>query len=586
MWWFEFGVTICFCIDLCFNFNTAYLAGSFWVIDRWMIATNYARTWLVIDALSSFPVEIFDPRFGLFEAGGASDSEAHYGVSDSAFDPTALRALRMVRLLRMLKLLKVQRIIDELEDAFVTSMQLLKIVQMVAGLVYLMHILGCFWYFIASTGEHDKTWLTSYDGGSGLTKPTSVKYLYSVYWALTTLTTVGFGDIVPTNNTERVYVLCSLLIGALVFGYMLSAIGELVNTLDKNAVVLDDKFAEIKDFTRWHRMGPDLAARVRKYFDYFYMRKSAMDEEAIVANLAPALQREVISYLLEKTAAQIPMFSIEYCSYATVEFQLEVHPLLKPLMYEASVPHHPSLIVPKRARGADLFFLSKGTVAACSSLGERVLFPIVAKGSLLGEHILCNAPAELAYRAATRCELFSLNKEDLYALLERRPYARAELAEFVFEDLLRHGMLRYWALRMVVKEIKALDERAGAALLLQVSWVRKLVIRLQDKRLAANGRLEWLMPGLFGLAEPSQDLGAWPSLASPFEVGPGAGSSGRGGGGGEVATAALAELDSERQKLQKRESAIDKQVRELEKMVAQLMVKEQQGLPSSRDYSA
>ena len=577
MWWFEFGVTICFCIDLCFNFNTAYLAGSFWVIDRWMIASNYARTWLVIDALSSFPVEIFDPRLGLLE-GGASDSDA--------FDPTALRALRMVRLLRMLKLLKVQRIIDELEDAFVTSMQLLKIVQMVAGLVYLMHILGCFWYFIASTGEHDKTWLTSYDGGSGLTKPTSVKYLYSVYWALTTLTTVGFGDIVPTNNTERVYVLCSLLIGALVFGYMLSAIGELVNTLDKNAVVLDDKFAEIKDFTRWHRMGPDLAARVRKYFDYFYMRKSAMDEEAIVANLAPALQREVISYLLEKTAAQIPMFSIEYCSYATVEFQLEVHPLLKPLMYEASVPHHPSLIVPKRARGADLFFLSRGTVAACSSLGERVLFPIVAKGSLLGEHILCNAPAELAYRAATRCELFSLNKEDLYALLERRPYARAELAEFVFEDVLRHGMLRYWALRMVVKEVKALDDRAGAALLLQVSWVRKLVIRLQDKRLAANGRLEWLMPGLFGLAEPSQDLGAWPSLASPCEVGAGAGSSGHGGGGGQVATAALAELDSERQKLQKRESAIDKQVRELEKMVAQLMVKEQQGLPSSRDYSA
>ena len=577
MWWFEFGVTICFCIDLCFNFNTAYLAGSFWVIDRWMIASNYARTWLVIDALSSFPVEIFDPRLGLLE-GGASDSDA--------FDPTALRALRMVRLLRMLKLLKVQRIIDELEDAFVTSMQLLKIVQMVAGLVYLMHILGCFWYFIASTGEHDKTWLTSYDGGSGLTKPTSVKYLNSVYWALTTLTTVGFGDIVPTNNTERVYVLCSLLIGALVFGYMLSAIGELVNTLDKNAVVLDDKFAEIKDFTRWHRMGPDLAARVRKYFDYFYMRKSAMDEDAIVANLAPALQREVISFLLEKTAAQIPMFSIEYCSYATVEFQLEVHPLLKPLMYEASVPHHPSLIVPKRSRGADLFFLSRGTVAACSSLGERVLFPIVAKGSLIGEHVLCNAPAELAYRAATRCELFSLAKEDLYVLLERRPYARAELAEFVFEDVLRHGMLRYWALRMVVKEVKALDDRAGAALLLQVSWVRKLVIRLQDKRLAANGRLEWLMPGLFGLAEPSQDLGAWPSLASPCEVGAGAGSSGHGGGGGQVATAALAELDSERQKLQKRESAIDKQVRELEKLVAQLMVKEQQGLPSSRDYSA
>ena len=41
-----------------------------------------------------------------------------------------------------------------------------------------------------------------------------------------TLTTVGYGDIVPANNSERTYALFSLLIGALVFGYMLSMIGE------------------------------------------------------------------------------------------------------------------------------------------------------------------------------------------------------------------------------------------------------------------------------------------------------------------------------------------------------------------------
>jgi hypothetical protein len=49
----------------------------------------------------------------------------------------------------------------------------------------------------------------------GTVHPAQVQYLYAVYWALTTLTTVGYGDITPTNDVERVYSLFALLIGAL-----------------------------------------------------------------------------------------------------------------------------------------------------------------------------------------------------------------------------------------------------------------------------------------------------------------------------------------------------------------------------------
>jgi hypothetical protein len=60
------------------------------------------------------------------------------------------------------------------------------------------------------------------------------------------------------------YALGSLLLGALVFGFMLSSIGGLVKGLDKENIRLQQKMDEVKEFTRWHKMPSDLSSRVRK----------------------------------------------------------------------------------------------------------------------------------------------------------------------------------------------------------------------------------------------------------------------------------------------------------------------------------
>ena len=316
---------------------------------------------------------------------------------------------------------------------------MLNIVKMVTGLLYLMHVLGCGWFWVANFSESDVTWLSSYDDGSGLAEngaDTSVQYLYAVYWALTTLTTVGYGDIIPTNDVERAYALASLLVGALVFGYMLSAISDLVSSLDKQGTVVQERLADVKEFTRWHKMSPTLTAKVRKYYEYNYSKQGPMDQatsDRIMSTFAPALERDVMAHLLGQSVCRIPFFYVPALGKdadgsrsppADIDFQLAIYPLLRTIVREAK-----EVIIHKGERGGDLHFLERGQLHALGDLhshgAPRLLYAPNETGAFISEHVLSDAPCDVHYVAHQRCEFFCLDPKALLALLDSFPQVRA-----------------------------------------------------------------------------------------------------------------------------------------------------------------
>ena len=204
-WAFDVFLDLVFITDVAFNFNTAYEDSTMWVVNRRLIAQNYLRGWFWIDAPSSIPVELIV----LIE------------VDHSSSNLSLLKYLRMFRMVRLLRMLKVQAMLDKItssiEDKYGVNLSFLRIIKMVLALMFLSHLLACAWYAVSiMSHEHfgeESYWLAEYDNGRAVTGSTSVRYIYSVYWALTTLTTVGYGDITPVNDTERSYTLVALLIG-------------------------------------------------------------------------------------------------------------------------------------------------------------------------------------------------------------------------------------------------------------------------------------------------------------------------------------------------------------------------------------
>ena len=443
-WWlFELCITFFFISDLCITFNVAAADGDELILDKKRIRDDYLKFWFWIDASSSFPVEIVE--LAAKWHGGSEKDAARLGFLKM------LRGLRLLRLLRLLKVFKLKMYMQIVEERLRFNMQYLQLVKMVAGILYLMHLFGCGWFYLhlveyesaRRNGHEPHSWLTEYDDGAAVDADVWVQYLDSIYWALMTLTTVGYGDIIPVNDRERMYTLLCLLVGAIVFGFLLSTLGSLLSNVDPTAVLIEEKLREVKEYLRWHGVPLELSLSVNRYFEYYYKRRTTADEEALLSALTPSLQREVITHLLGKTVSRIPLFSSPKHSYVTLDFQLKVHPMLRPLVREAK-----EVIIPKGHRDGSLYFLTRGVVVASGDL-KMNFFSLEALGACFGEQSMMNESSSFNYTSKIRSELFTISSKELSSLASNfTDQGRSELAELLLGEFFKHSISRNVALRL------------------------------------------------------------------------------------------------------------------------------------------
>ena len=68
-------------------------------------------------------------------------------------------------------------------------------------------------------------WITI--GGGNPDVDNLTRYIRAIYWSVTTLTTIGYGDITPQNNLQTIYTMFIMLVGAGAYGYLVANIESL-----------------------------------------------------------------------------------------------------------------------------------------------------------------------------------------------------------------------------------------------------------------------------------------------------------------------------------------------------------------------
>ena len=124
----------------------------------------------------------------------------------------------------------------------------IRLIQFLITTSVMTHIIACFWYMMADTeGPEVVTWVTI----AGIQdKKVSEKYLASLYWAYTTMLTVGYGDITPNTDGELIFAIVWMCLGAGIYTQVIGNLASVLVSTDTKDSTVQDKLTTIEEFAK------------------------------------------------------------------------------------------------------------------------------------------------------------------------------------------------------------------------------------------------------------------------------------------------------------------------------------------------
>mgnify|MGYP001279303584 CR=1 FL=1 len=134
------------------------------------------------------------------------------------------------------------------------------------------HIVACMWCFTATfEDEGENTGHVNWLMAKEITEESiGSKYLFALYFTVTTITTVGYGDISANNPIEQMFCIVIMLMGVIGFSLATSTLTQLLSEYNSSNKKLNEKMEVLKRVYDEYCLPLDLYDRVKKSLTYMY----------------------------------------------------------------------------------------------------------------------------------------------------------------------------------------------------------------------------------------------------------------------------------------------------------------------------
>ncbi len=295
------------------------------------------------------------------------------------------------------------------------NLQYISIIKICTLYFIFCHIYSCIWLYIAYELEkNQESWCTKYS--IDILPNIHSQWIRSYYYTITTLSTIGYGDIRPINNLETSFELIVIFTGACLFASLIGLFANIFQYKEiyykKNLYIKDinllKKYINYKQFN--YHIKNILLKYKYSYYQKFYKHQNYIKE------LPQDLRMDIIMYIHKNTLYHIKLFKDTKLKY-----------IKKVLSYINWYTLNKNTYVYKRNDyGSEIYFISNGRCEETDELGLRLR--IISSGGYFGHsHHNINNKRLYSIKVFTEyVDLLYLKVEHLHVIANHFPAFKNE----------------------------------------------------------------------------------------------------------------------------------------------------------------